>query len=216
MAKKIEKKENLICGKTEEEIRKAFFKNKLGEFMAEIQIDKSIDKKELNKLNNYLLVIQDENKNIVDEAVKLFGGKVVGVELKNKPPTVEELRSGDSDKEWREKADSAIAYFQLILDKIRAKRKTGERIEERYWLEESFTILSYEDLIDKDRVFKDQLYRARLTEILDKYGISRKEAEERAKLTKEYAEYKNAVLLKERIVEFIYLSKKKDGHGNYN
>ena len=216
MVKKAEEKENLICGKTEKEIRKAFFKNKLGEFMAEIQIDKSLDPKELNKLNNYLLVIQDENNDIVEEALKLFGGNVVGVETENKPPTVEELRSGESDKDWREKADKAIKYVQYVLDKIREKRIAGKRIEEKYWLDESLTVLSYEDLIDKDRVFKDQLYRARLTEIVDQYNISRKEAEERAKLTKEYSDYKNALLLKERIVEFIYLCKKKDGHGQYN
>ena len=216
MVKKAEEKENLICGKTEKEIRKAFFKNKLGEFMAEIQIDKSLDPKELNKLNNYLLVIQDENNDIVEEALKLFGGNVVGVETENKPPTVEELRSGESDKDWREKADKAIKYVQYVLDKIREKRIAGKRIEEKYWLDESLTVLSYEDLIDKDRVFKDQLYRARLTEIVDQYNISRKEAEERAKLTKEYSDYKNALLLKERIAEFIYLCKKKDGHGQYN
>ena len=145
MVKKAEEKENLICGKTEKEIRKAFFKNKLGEFMAEIQIDKSLDPKELNKLNNYLLVIQDENKDIVDEAIKLFGGKVVGVETENKPPTVEELRSGESDKEWREKADKATGYVQYVLDKIREKRIAGQKIEEKYWLDESLTILSYED-----------------------------------------------------------------------
>ena len=216
MVKKAEEKENLICGKTEKEIRKAFFKNKLGEFMAEIQIDKSLDPKELNKLNNYLLVIQEENKDIVEEALKLFGGKVVGVETENKPPTVEELRSGESDKDWREKADKATGYVQYVLDKIREKRIAGQNIEEKYWLDESLTVLSYEDLIDKDRVFKDQLYRARLTEIVDQYNISRKEAEERAKLTKEYSDYKNALLLKERIAEFIYLCKKKDGHGQYN
>lgn len=209
------KEEKLICGKTEKEIRKAFFKNELGKFLSEIQIEKDISKDDLKYLNNYIETLKSKNDKIVDEAVELFGGKVVGVETENKPPTVEELRSGESDKEWREKADKAIKYIQTVLNNIRKAKAEGKTIKQNFWIDESFTILSFEDLIDKDRVFKDQLYRARMTEIIDKYQISRKEAEERAKLTKEYSEYKNAVLLKERITEFIYLCKKKDGHNQF-
>ena len=209
MAKKVEKKlKKLICGKTEQEIRKAFFKNKLGEFMAEIQIDKSIDSKELNKLNNYLLVIREENKDIVNEAVKLFGGKVVGVESENKPPTVSELKAGVSDKEWREKADIAIEYVSKTMTSIRKMVAEKKNIRQDFWLDTATVILSYEELIDKDRVFKDQIYRAKMTEILDEHQVSRKEAEERTRITQEYSDYKNAILLRNRIDEFINLAKK--------
>lgn len=204
----MKKTEKLICGKTEKEIRKAFFKNEIGKLIADIQTEKDVSKKNIKELNEYLLVLKDSNDNLVDEAVELFGGKIVGVENENKPPTVAELNAGISDVEWREKADVAIKYVQETMDSVRHKIAKKKTMRQDFWLDTATVILSYEELIDKDRVFKDQIYRAKMTEILDEHQISRKEAEERAKITKEYSDYKNAILLRDRIDEFINLAKK--------
>lgn len=198
----------LICGKTEEEIRKAFFKNEIGKLIADIQTEKDVKKKDIKELNEYLLVLKDNNDNLVDEAVELFGGKIVGVENENKPPTVAELKAGVSDQEWREKADVAIEYVSKTMTSVRKLIAEKRTMRQDFWLDTATVILSYEELIDKDRVFKDQVYRAKMTEILDEHQISRKEAEERARITKEYSDYKNAILLRDRIDEFINLAKK--------
>lgn len=208
MKKETKSKEKLICGKTEKEIRKAFFKNKIGELIADIQAEKNVAKKDVQELNEYLLRLKDNNDTLVDEAVKLFGGKIVGVETENKPPTVAELKAGVSDQEWREKADIAIEYVSKTMTSIRRMVATKKNIRQDFWLDTATVILSYEELIDKDRVFKDQIYRAKMTEIIDEFQISRKEAEERARITKEYSDYKNAILLRDRIDEFINLAKK--------
>ena len=209
MTKETEKKlKKLICGKTKETIRRAFFSNKIGKLIASIQLEKDVKKKDIVELNDYLLRLKDSNDNLVDEAVKLFGGKVVGVESENKPPTVSELKSGVSDKEWREKADIAIEYISKTMTSIRKMVAEKKNIRQDFWLDTATVILSYEELIDKDRVFKDQIYRAKMTEILDEHQISRKEAEERTRITQEYSDYKNAILLRDRIDEFINLAKK--------
>jgi len=212
MKKAEEKKEKKICGKTIRKIRRAFFKNELGKLLAEIQIDKDIEKEDLEELNDYLGTLKSRNDEIIDEATRLFGGEIVGVKLDAKPPTVEELRGGASDKEWREKADKVRIYIQKEMDNARMNIKNKKKMPGTYWLDIAVNFLSYQYLIDRDLAYKDMLYRARMTEIIDKYHISRKEAEERAKLTTEYADYKEVKYLKERISEFIMLCKKYDAY----
>ncbi len=207
--------EHLICGKTDKEIRTAFFKHKVNDLLSEIQIETpNVSVSDLQELYAYMEMLQDQNSEIVKEALDLFGGEIVGSEMREKPPTVDDLKKGVSDKEWRAKADAAISYIQSTMDSVRRDLfpKAGEKPKHHphdFWMNTVLTFISYEDLIDRDRVFKDQCYRARMTEIIDDCGISRKEAEERAKLTEEYSAYKNAVLFKDRMNEWIFAAKKK-------
>ena len=213
MIKKTEKtEEKKICGKTIKEIRKAFFKNELGKLLAKIQIEKDIEKEDLKELNDYLETLKSKNDEIVNEAIRLFGGEVVGVKLDTKPPTVEELRGGASDKEWRERADKAMEWMQKTMNGIRAKISKREKIAGTFWLDTAITFLSYQDLIDKDVVYKNQLYHNKIIEIMNKYHLTRKASEDFAKSTIEYTAYKNASYFKSRIEEFILLCKKYDAH----
>jgi len=213
MTKKIEEekeKEILICGRTEKQIRVAFFKNELGKFLGEIQIEKDINKKDLDELNNYLEILKSGNDEIVNEAIKLFGGEIVGVKTDTKPPTVEELQEGVSDKEWRKKADQVKLYVQKEMDNARGNIANKSKVNGSYWLDLAVNFLSYQYLIDRDLTYCDMLYRARMTEIIDKYNTSRKEAEERSKLTAEYINYQEIKHLRGRLEEFILICKKYD------
>ena len=78
-----------------------------------------------------------------------------------------------------------------------------------YW---GLTIANLSRHLDADRVYKDQLYRKRMIDIIDTYGVSRKEAEERSKITQEYSDYKNAVPFKDNLEEIIRICKKKGGY----
>ena len=202
--------EETIAGITKKEIRKHYFEQKVKKLMNTIMADRAIEESEMQELEAYLAELKAE-----DQVTTARAEEAIGLDADRKPPSVAELREGVSDAEWRDNADKAIKYVQNVLDVTRndiAKKKT---IPGKYWLDTAVVFMSFLNLIDQDRVFKDQLYRAKISEIIDDFGTSRKEAEDRARITTEYADYKNAVLLRERIDEFINLAKKKDAENPY-
>lgn len=209
--------ENKILGVEKKEIRKYYFKGKIPVLLAEIQAEQKIeDPKDLEELTAYLYELEKEKDKTLKKIKEDLGGEILGEEEINHPPTVEELRGGVSDEEWRAKADVAIRFIKDALDTTRQMISKRHKIPGTYWLDTAIVFISYFNYLDRDRVYKDQLYRMKMTEIIDRYEISRKEAEERAKLTKEYSDYKNALLLKERVIEFIQMCKKEDGTANRN
>ena len=211
------KQEDLICGKTKEYIRKKFFSQKLGELITEIQSETEITKEENEKLILFLTELKTQEEKNIKLLIETFGGKIVG-EKDITPPSVEDLLQGVSDKEWREKADKISNFVNKTLDDLRVAINDTEnkkRIPLNYWLDTSITFLSYQGIIDKDIVYKNQLYRAKMTSFIDDFGCSRAESEERAKMTKEYSDYKEVMNLKERIERFEMLAKKYDSKNFY-
>ena len=213
MEKEKEKKiEDLICGEKKEYIRKKFFSQKLGELVTEIQSKREITEEDQEELMIFLSEIELQDKRNVKLLLDTFGGKIVG-EDDVKPPSVAELTTGISDKEWREKADKILKFINTTLDELRISISDPEkkrRIPVSYWLDTSIKFLSYQNIIDKDIVYKNQVYRVKLTSFIDEFDCSRAEAEERAKITKQYADYKESINLKERIERFEMLAKKMD------
>lgn len=130
------------------------------------------------------------------------------------PPTVDELQGvltqeqKDSISVWQDEVKKAVEKCKAIMNTMRKKVVKNENIRRDDWLDAGLEIASLSLMVDQDRVYKDQLYRAKLTSIIDCYGTSRKEAEERAKLTKEYRDYKIAILFRDNLNEFIMLTKK--------
>lgn len=201
-----------ICGASPEKIRKAYFGGKLSELFAEIMATGNVKEADVHELGAALERLKSEEGDFASQLREVYTGPIPGQEPK--PPSVDELTEGVSDEEWREKADKAIAFVEATMAQVRDGIANKRKFEPSFWLDSATLINSYQGILDRDRVFRDQLYRARMTEIIDTYGVSRKEAEERARLTKEYADYKNAVLLRERCDEFINLCKKKDAEGS--
>jgi len=85
-------------------------------------------------------------------------------------------------EQWLINSQSVIARAKDIMFKLREKVKQNVNINSNVWLECGLEIISLLSVIDQDRVYKDQLYRERLTRIIDTYGVSRAEAAERANL----------------------------------
>ena len=210
--KKIEK---LICGQPLSKIRKFYFENKLGQLLNEIQKNQALTQESLAELTIFLQEIKSQDENAVDMIKKAFpGSKIIDDDIA--PPNVESLLNGVSDEEWREKAKLASNYIQSILDDTRKAIGSKMTIPKTFWLDTAVTFISYLDILEKDRIFKSQIYHAKITSIIDEYGISRRESEDRAKLTKEYFDYKYMIMLLDRINEFINLCKKKDADTKYN
>lgn len=205
------KDEAIICGKSESEIRKAYFKKTLPELLNDIQAEGDYSQDEIMELGNYLQVLKDSEGEAIENICKVFDGEIIE---DKRPPSVDELSQGMSDKEWREKADQAIAYIQGTLDAVRKKVARKEKFDRNFWSDTALTFISYQEIIEKDLIYKEQLYRARLTRIIDDNGVSRREAEERARLTQEYFDYKAMDNLAKRLEEFYTFARRKDDDSN--
>jgi len=212
----MENEKDIFVGKiTFANIRKAYFDKKLEEVLNKIQGEEELTEAKVKILYSFLEKLQSEETGQVKILLDTFGGKVI----EKKPPSVEELRAGaEYSKEEEDKAKQVVAYIEKTFTNTREMVNKKANIPPSYWLDTSATILSYEPILFAYYIFKRQLYFARLANIIDETGVSRLEAENRAKLTKEYAEFKNLQNLigdgnKSGLIErFENLSKKYDKH----
>ena len=85
------KKEKTICGKTEKEIRKAYFERKISDLIADIQGDSKISKSELDILIKLLGDLRTEEKEAIGKVSKEIGFEVLGLSNELKPPSIEDL-----------------------------------------------------------------------------------------------------------------------------
>jgi len=209
-ANKIEEK--IICGQTEGVIRKAYFEKRLPDLLNQIQAEAKYDLGEIEELGNFLNSIKDESKSVVDKLLEVFGGEVIG---NGNPPSVDELMGGVDDSEWKEKSLKAVAFIENTLSKVREGIANKGQFAANFWSDTALTFISMQDIIDKDLIFKRQLYKAKLTKIIDEFGVSRKEAEERAELTKEYFEYQVLDKLSHKLEEFYTFARRRDDENNH-
>ena len=199
--------ENLICFSEKAKIKKAFFGGKLKEFINKIQAENDVKEKDIEELGEYLKTLKNDDEKFVDKLQKTFGGKIV--EEKNLP-SVEELGGElkEISSEWKEKQEKALLWIDNISEIV----KTGTKID---WGDLSIKLILMQTTLDKIRVYADQQYHARIIDIIDNHGTSRKEAEDRSRLTPQYRDYKNAVLLRDRIEQLIINTRHNEQHKNF-
>jgi hypothetical protein len=209
------KKQKLICGMTEQYIRKKFFDREVGKMLKEIQGQRKVKENEVHELIAFMTGLKIEDKSVIEKVMDAFPGSRIIDDSEINPPTVDELMTGLNDDEWRTKADAAIGYIKEKLDNLRMDIAGKKQIPETYWLDTAIIFMSYQDILERDRIWKTQKYFAQITRLIDETGISRLEAENRSKLTKEFADYKYISLLLERMDKFDMLCKKKDAMNKY-
>lgn len=212
--KKIEtvpEENKLLCGLSQKEVREKYFKGELKDVFTKILAVREMGIEEIDELKNFLEFLREEERDFLQKM-----GDSVGRTFKNdNPPTVQDLQDGVSDEEWRDKAKQAYEYIEKTLDDIRARINKGEKIPSGFWSRQAEVFLSMQSVIEKDSVFKEQLYRARMADIIDTSEVSRKEAEERARLTKEYFDYKVVDMLLKRLEEFYTFARREDDKQNF-
>lgn len=193
----------MICGKTLEEIRDAYYKRKLEIMLNEI-LAKGFNADEITQFEKHIEFLRNEDISVKKRIL------IQGV----KPPTVDELRSTPTTEQqkqidtWLIEAEKASNKAKRVMETMRIMTLKQSHINATSWLNAGLEVATLLPMIDQDRVYKDQLYRVKLTTIIDTYDVSRAEADERAKITKEYRDYKNATLFRENLEEFIMLCKK--------
>ena len=203
-----------ILGIKKSKIRKAYFSKDLKSVLNEIQSSEEMTGNKMKELDEYLSSIKEEDSKYSKKLAEMFGGDYVE---NKKLPSVEELQ-GDVSKlsdEWASKQEQAEIWINNQWEKIKQSQTGEAKIASNFWLDLSTNLIILQGTLDKIRVFYDQQYRARLTLIKEDYGITRKEAEEYAKLTSEYRDYKNAILQRERIEEMIVNARRHDQKMNY-
>lgn len=195
---------NEICGKTIQQIRKAYFSRKLPELLNDIQAVEHTEE-DIKKLEEYLELLKSEQL----EKYKKFSRFISSEEIQ--PPSADELIEKVNQEKvdtWLKQVEEDVTKIRTIMLSMKQKVKEGKEIKSTDWLNSALEIVTFMYSFDKERIYRDQMYRKRLTEIIDTYQISRAEAEERAKLTKEYRDYKTSTLFRENLEEYIMLCKK--------
>lgn len=199
--------DKLICGKTQEEIRKAFFSKQLNPLLDSIQAEQILDPKEKASLESFLEALASEREQSKKLALKYESDDRVKLPGADELMNIPEAKKVELAK-WEEAREADYMRSKTIITTARKMVADNKPIRQDQWLNWGLEVAALQYELDQLRVWKDQLYRARLTRFIDTFQISRAESEERAKLTVEYREYKNAVLFREMTEEFIMLCKK--------
>lgn len=199
-----------ICGVEIAAIRKAYFSHQIPQLLDDIQQKEELTQENIAELDAFLATLEAERKAALD-AMKQ---RIVLDPNKLALPSVDELMAGDRDEERHKERLKLIATAREkvihILNEHGQAAQSGASNPNKM-KEDLLVVEQLRSLLDQDRVLKDQAYRARMIQILDGYGCSRKEAEERAKITPEYREYKLAILFAENIESWVMSAKKRIG-----
>lgn len=198
------KDKDTILGKTLDQWRKAYYKGEINDVLDAVAAQDAPDEAELKKLDAFLSTLQDEREKLKQGLEKYR--KTDSVKL----PSPNELMQLDSEKyekikDWETNREADYQRARKIFETVKTRRNEVSRDQ---WINWAMELATMQYDLDMYRVWKDQTYRARLVGIIDDFGCSRAEAEERAKLTPEYRDYKNAVLFRELVEEVIMLCKK--------
>lgn len=191
--------------KTEKEIRKAYFSGKLDKLLDEMAAEEPITEEEVAIITTVLEGLEKE-KNGNRAVANYFEGKI-------EPPSANQLFHPTPEEQ--KKLDAFLAGSQETIKTVReiiagaqVAIEKGNKLKRDHWLDLGLSVISLMFSIEQYEIVYEQLYRFKLTEIIDSYRVSRAEAEERAKLTPEYRRYREAIGLKNQILEFEMLAKK--------
>ena len=144
---------DLICGKTKEQIREAYFKRKLNALLNDILAGSVPTELELSELDNYLASLKEEELKTTKGIINKYQ------DTDCKPPTVDELRSKLNDEQakkledWLIVAQQSIQRCKEIMKKLREKVKENVSLNHNVWLESALEIISLLPIIDQDRVY---------------------------------------------------------------
>lgn len=193
---------------TQDEIRKAYFGGKLNQLLDKMSAAGQVAPADLAELEAFLETLKAERRASEKMAARSYG------ELE--APSVDELMGiSEADKAkleaWIADTGDTVAEIKRIMQGAYMAVKNRQHVKLDEWLEYGLQVITLMFSVDQLEIIQEQLYMAKLTRLIDVYGMSRAEAENRSKLTREYREFKKAQRLKENILEFEMLAKKYAG-----
>ncbi len=199
--------EEKICGYTPEEIKKYFFKGKLQQLISDMQAEgKMNNAAEARILKTFLGTLKIQNEEVVAEIKDGFASELGMDDIK--PPSVDELVGEDVTLEkWIKEKEDVLTD---VRGKMKAMRtKLGNKDFDIKELQDlAFELSFWRNWIVQDTIYKRQLWKQKLTRLIDDFDISRREAEDRAELTKEFRDFKLAEEFQKTIEDLIISARK--------
>lgn len=194
-----------LTDKEKKEVRKAYYSQQLNTYLDKQAASGDFGEDKARAVYKELERLEKERTELHKEISTFDIAKKIAL------PQVQELmRLEDGQKQaieaWEKQTEGKYQEARKIF--AQAKNSDIRGNIDRY-IQYGFELAELQYDLDVYRVWKDQLYRAKLVYFMDTYGISRAQAEERAKITQEYRDYKKAVLFRDLVEEFIMLCKKK-------
>jgi hypothetical protein len=188
-----------------EKLRKAYFAGKLKSYVGDLMGQKKITADEISEINDELEKLKKEEIEAIEK---------LNLNSETTPPRLSELKTISVTDKWLEGRNSSIAKArQLISDA--AKNAANNTSDKRRLMNDAQSMVALTLYLSEDATLKECQFKSEIIRIIDEFGVSRLEAQNRAECTQFYADWKNAVTLLEAANEFINAAKKQYGNENH-
>lgn len=188
----------------DDKLRKAYFSGQLPDYLDKLLANGATEE-DIKALEPELEKLQEERERVRQ--------RVTTYEIKEDLalPGVDKLMTlSDAQKSALERWEEERRVDYQKAQQLFAQAKNGDTVGNKdFYLDLGFELVQIHYNMDHYQIWKEQLYHAMIIKIMDGYGCSRREAEDRSKLTHEYREYKKAKRMSERIDDIVLLCKKK-------
>ena len=199
-----------ICGKAVGDIRKSYFDGKIEDLLADIMASQSMTPEDVAALGAELEKLKKEEK----ETIAALKEKVTGPLLKedeSKPPSLDDLllkatlspEEEEQIKKWREECIWAVNKAKDIIRHYGKDALLGKLLDKEKLISDAQAMNTLRVWLGQDMREKERLYKIRLIKIIDNFGVSRREADDRAQVTDEYIAFQNARDFFEIVMDFI-------------
>jgi hypothetical protein len=204
-----------VCGRPVEEIRKAYFDGELNKLCAGIMAEGTVGPEGLAALAAELGGMKIEEAEFRAKLEEAAGGGLFTSSAR--PPSVEELQKKLSEEDqltftkWRKFAEESVARAREIIGRHANMAMAGKPMAREKLMDDAHAMNGLMLYVEEYRDHLRAVWRARVFEMQDQRGISRKEAEERSEITPEYADYRRMAGLSDRCDNLIMNCKKEYG-----
>jgi hypothetical protein len=193
------------------DVRKAYFSGNLNKFLAKLQ-EEEVNPEDLEKIDKYLTEFKEEELAILNDFKEYLPKN-----NENKAPTVDELfqqltpEKEAKMEEWLKNMDEMMENCIKLVREQRARISEGKSIDSKKFLDLGLFLITNKLWLDDVLVYRELLYKKKIIKIIDEYHISRREAQDRAEITREYFEYKSTKKKLDNLEEISIYAKKYQG-----
>jgi hypothetical protein len=173
-----------IISKVRKEARKFYFAGKLNEFLSKL-LEKEENEEILGDLKVYLAGLRKEEKEILKEFEEFLP-------TKKDLPSIEELFKNNNQQQldkWEETVQESMNTCIRLAREQRDKISEGKPVDSRKLLDLGLFFISNEFSFNQLFAYRERMYKVKIIKIIDEYGVSRREAQDRAEITDEYFKY---------------------------
>lgn len=221
MAKKQQATGTFILGKSMDDIREAYFNGKVDKLCADILAAGTVAPEGLQELTKALEGMKAEEDALRASLTAKMGPTLFpGVD--SKPPTIGQLKRNMSDEEleayakWCSERDYCVRETRKIIKETAKSAMTVPKLDTAKLMNGAHAITGFLLYLTEDKNEKKTRLAERIINIIDEYGVSRREAQDRAEVTQEYLDYENAKDLELVANAFVMNAKKEfSGAGAY-